>query len=178
MVLLYSNKLVVLRLIQKATSNRPNWALGKKALQKSLYFFNLELGLFSFRWADYGPLSGEIQQIARDLEAAGRITITDVETQKPGVFLKSMKYVPQSPDFEVLSELDAALDKTMKFVAGRTSRDLELLASVHFWAEKRHGGDTVDYVYYMLEELKPDAGFTRECVADAINVLKENDLLQ
>ena len=46
MVLLYSNNLIVLRLIQKATLDYPDWALGKKALQKSLYFFNFEMGSF------------------------------------------------------------------------------------------------------------------------------------
>ncbi len=177
MVLLYSNKLIVLRLIQKATLAYPDWALGKKALQKSLYFFNLKWGLFSFRWADYGPLSGEIQQIARDLQATGRITVTDIETQKQDVFLKSMKYVQKPPAFTTPLKIEAALDETMEFVAGRTSRDLELLASVHFWAKKRQDGDIVDYVYFALEELKPDAGFTRENVASAIDELRKNSLL-
>ena len=173
----FSHKSTVLRLIQRATSDYPDWILGKKALQKSFYFFNLECGIFSFRWADYGPLSGEIQQIARDLEAVSRIEITDVGTNNPNATFKSMKYVQESDDFPVPPELDAALGKTLNFVAGRSTRELELLASVHFWAKRNMDGDIVEDVYFMLNELKPDAGFTKEDVANSINILRENGLL-
>ena len=173
---LYLNKSIVLHFIRRATKEHPEWVLGKKGLQKSIYFFNLERGRFSFRWADYGPLSDEIQQIVRDLEAVGKIEVTKVETKKAGAFLRRMN-AQKRPDFKLSPELDAALSKTMRFVAERTSRNLELLASVHFWAKKRHEGDTVEYVYEMLEVLKPDAGFTKEDVTYAVNELKDCGLL-
>lgn len=180
MVILYSNKDIVLSFIQKA-ADYPEWSLGKKALQKSLYFFNLEEDCFSFRWADYGPLCGEIQQIAHDLWATEKISVKDVKT-KNGKILKKMEWIKQQqqPPVEVKASLDATLNKTIKFVSGRTSRDLELLASVHFWAERKYddGEDTVDYVFNMLEELKPEAGFTCDDVKKAIDELTKHGFLR
>ena len=176
-MVLYSNKSVVLRLIQKATEEHPDWELGKKALQKSLYFFNLDSGRFSFRWADFGPMSGEVQQIVHDLEAVGRIEINRVETKKQDAFLHKVKYVQKTPRLETSSDLGESLDRTMKFVAKRRSRELELLASVHFWAERSDGGDTVEYVHRMLEDLKPDAKFTKTDVETAILELRKNGFL-
>lgn len=170
------NKLIVARLIQKATNEHPNWALGKKALQKSLYFVNTQHNMFSYRWADYGPFSGEVQQIIRDLEAVNKIQITDVSTGKPDAYLKRIKYNPASHDED--RQLDKYIDKTLRFVANHTSRDLELLASVHYWARKHTDDDDLTtYVYDMLKMLKPDAGFTKNDVDDAIKTLKENNLL-
>ena len=174
----YSNRSVVLRLIQRATEDYPDWTLGKKALQKSLYFFNLKSGRFSFRWADFGPISGEIQQIVHDLDAVGRIKISPVPTGKPNAFLHSVEYVKKTPSLETAPDLDESLDATMKFVARRSSRDLELLASVHFWAKRSDAGDKAEYVYGMLEELKPEAKFTRADVENALRELKENWLLE
>ena len=176
MVLLRSNRSIVLRLIQKATEEHPDWQLGKKALQKSLYFFNLKSNCFSFRWADFGPMSGEIQQIVHDLEACRRIKINPVETGTPNAVLKQMKYIPKDPDLQVLPDLDEALDETMKFVAGRNSRDLELLASVHFLVQGYDGEDAIEDVYQLLKELKSDAGFTKENVKDSIGKLKKHKI--
>ncbi len=170
------NKLIVVRLIQKATNEYSKWALGKKALQKSLYFVNIQHNIFSYRWADYGPFSGEVQQIVRDLEAANKIQITDVSTGKPDVYLKRIKYNSASHDENI--QLDEYIDETLRFVANRTSRDLELWASVHYWARKHTDNDDLTtYVYDMLEMLKPDAGFTKDNIDDAIKTLKENKFL-
>ena len=176
-MILYSNKSVVLRLIQKAAEKYPSWELGKKALQKSLYFFNLKSGRFNFRWADFGPMSGEVQQIVRDLEAVGRVKVDRIETKKQNAFLHRVEYVQKEPQLEVSSDLDESLDATIGFVAKRSSRDLELLASVHFWAVKSDGKDTVEYVHRMLEELKPDAKFTKENVEGAVLKLRKNGFL-
>lgn len=178
MALLYSNRSIVLRLIQKATVEHPNWKLGKKALQKSFYFFNLKHNIFSFRWADFGPMSGEIQQIVHDLESAKRIEVESIRTRNSNAILKSMKYIPKDPTLRVPLDLDKALDATVKFVAGRDSRNLELLASVHFWAARNHNDeDVVEYVHRMLDELKPGANFTKNDVEDAIRDLRKQDLL-
>ena len=178
MVLLYSNRSTVLRLIQKTAEKHPKWKLGKKALQKSFYFFNLKHNTFSFKWANFGPMSGEIQQIVRDLEAAGRIEIEPVRTRNPNAVLQSIKYVPNNPTLTIPSELDDTLDATVQFVAEKDSRTLELLASVHFWAIRNyHNEDVAEYVHRMLDELKPDANFTKVDVEFAIRTLKEQRLL-
>ena len=168
----YTNKSIVLCFIQKAAEH-PNWKMGKKSLQKSLYFFNLGTDCFSFRWASFGPMSGEIQQIVHDLEMLGRIKIQPVETGKPGAILKQIEFVSKDLSLNVSQQLDAKLDDTMKFVADRDSRDLELLASVHFWAQRNGNANVAEYVYDMLNELKPDAKFTREDVQDALQSLAE-----
>ena len=179
-----SNKSIVLRLIQKATDNPGvdvKGILGKKGLQKSIYFFNLKHNRFSFRWADYGPLSGEIQQIFHDLAYGNRITIKDIKTGKENASIKNMLYVKHSLDFEgFLPELDKTLDEIVKFTAGLVPRELELLASVHYWAQKQQeltDEYTVDYIHEKLTGLKLDAGFTSADVERAIQYLKDGNFL-
>jgi uncharacterized protein YwgA len=184
MVIVVSNKSIVLRLIQKATENPGvdvKGVIGKKALQKSIYFFNLKHSYFNFRWADYGPLSGEVQQIVEDLTSGNKIIVKDIETKKKDAFIKNMLYVEGSSDFEGFpAELDSTLDKIVKFTAGKGPRDLELLASVHFWAQKQQDLTdeyTVEYIHEKLTELKPDAGFTSSDVERAMQNLENNDFL-
>lgn len=72
-------------------------------------------------------------------------------------------------------DISAALDEIVRFSAGRTPRDLELFASVHFWArrgQEESGTYSADYVLDKLERLKPDAGFVRGDVEDAISTLE------
>lgn len=175
----YSNKSIVLGFIQRATEDHPDWKLGKKALQKSLYFFNLngDDGHFSFRWADFGPMSSEVQQIVYDLEAVRRIEITPVKMKKSGAFLHVLKYIQKEPSLEIPPDLNETVNSTMKFVAGRSSRDLELLASVHYWAERSDGNDMAMHVHQMLTELKPKAKFTKTDVEEAIRELKKHGIL-
>ncbi len=184
MVIIASNQSIVLRLIQKATIN-PNvdvkGIIGKKALQKSIYFFNLKHSCFNFRWADYGPLSGEVQQIVQDLDFGKKITIRNIETKKVGIFIKNLLYVDGSTDFKNFpSDLDKTLDDIVKFTAGKGPRDLELLASVHFWAQKQQDLTdeyTTEYCHEKLMDLKPDAGFKILDVERAIKNLEDNDFL-
>ena len=122
-------------------------------------------------------MSGEIQQIAHDLKAVGRIKISSVETGKPDAFLHRIKYIPKTPALEVPPNIDEALDATMKFVARRDSRELELLASVHFWAIRNNDRYAVEDIHLLLEVLKPDAGFSKTDVEHAIHELKKNKLL-
>ena len=179
-----SNKSIVLRLIQKATDNPGvdvKGILGKKGLQKSIYFFNLKHNRFSFRWDDYGPSSGEVQQIFHDLAYGNRITIKDIKTGKENASIKNMLYVKHSLDFEGFSpELDKILDEIVKFTAGLGPKELELLASVHYWAQRQQeltDECTVDYIHEKLSGLKQDAGFTRADVEKAIQYLKDGNFL-
>ena len=185
MVKIASNNSIVLRLIQKATENpsvKVKGVMGKKALQKSIYFFNLKHGFFNFRWADYGPLSGEVQQIVQDLDSGNKIKINNIKTKKTNIFIKNMLYVDNSVDFTNFpSDLDDTLNDIVKFIAGKRPRDLELLASVHFWAQRQQDLSdeyTVKYCYEKLTELKPDAGFKITDVERAIETLKDNKFLE
>jgi len=178
---------IVLLLIKKATEFQGTQTigiLGKKALQKSLYFFNLKHDIFNFRWGDYGPISGEIQQIAKDLISNGNVTVTDVDTMKQGAVIQNMKFSDvTNVDFletKFPLNIDQDLDEIVHFIAGRSPRDLELLASVHFWAQRQYSmfeEYTVEYILEKLTELKPDAGFTKSDVESAINTLKSHKYL-
>ena len=170
-------KFMVLRLVQIASRDHPDWVIGKKTMQKSLYFVGPDNGLFRFRWEDYGPYSGEAMQVAHDLVASGRIAVTKANTEWLGIPSEGMTYVSGPPDFEVPHLIEAALDKAVRFAAGRTPRDLELLASVHFWARRVGREDAVQYSCQMLDGLKPYSAFTSEEVAGAVKCLAANGFL-
>ena len=180
MIMMMSNKSIVLRLIQKATENskvEPKGILGKKALQKSIYLFSLKHGCFSFRWADYGPFTVEVQQIVQDLAHSDKICISGIQTKMEGAVIQNMQYNADSETFENFPEdMDKTLDHIVEFIEGKRPRDLELLASVHYWAQKQHyqtGRYDAEYIHGKLTELKPGAGFTKDNVKEALQELAE-----
>ncbi len=182
-----TNEDVVLALTKKATEYEGTdhkGVHGKKVLQKSLYFLNEKFHLFGFRWGDYGPLSGEIQQIAEDLIARGNISVTKIPTKKVGVFTQQMEYSPKDDSYfeglKMPSDLDFELNEIVKFTAGKSPRELELLASVHYWATRQQDSlekYSIDYVLEKLTELKPDAGFKQSDVESAIETLVIHEYL-
>ena len=116
-------------------------------------------------------------QIACDLVATGRIALTKSDIKVAGIAREGMTYVSRPPDFEVPHLIEASLDKAVRFAAGRTPSDLELLASVHFWARRVGRNEAVKYSCQMLDSLKPYSVFTREEVAEAVKCLKANGFL-
>ena len=175
-----SNKSIVLRLIQKATENRktePKGILGKKALQKSIYLFSLKHGRFNFKWADYGPFNVEVQQIVQDLMHGNRINISYKPTHLSGAVIQNMQYNTSSEPLEEFPEdMDKTLGHIVRFIDGRTPRNLELLASVHYWAQRQQlqtGKYDAEYIYQRLTELKPRANFTEHDVTEALQELEK-----
>ncbi len=174
---------VVLSLIKKATDYQgtdSKGIRGKKALQKSLYLFNQKFSMFSYRWGDYGPLCGEIQHIVEDLITKEHVTITDVPTKKQEAVIKNLQSSDSVSDVIIPDEMGKELDEIISFVAGRSPRDLELLASVHFWAVRQQelmDKYSVEYILEKLTELKPDANFSQKDVEYAIDVLETHGYL-
>ena len=161
----------MLRLIQKATENSKaeiKGILGKKALQKSVYFFNLKHRYFYFKWEDYGPFNVMVQQIVRDLSYSNKICIKGIETKKSGAVIQNMQYNTNSETFENFpKDMDRTLDHIVNFIEGKSPRELELLASVHYWAQRQHcqtNSYDAKYIHERLTELKLDAGFTLDNV--------------
>ncbi|PBO84702.1 MAG: hypothetical protein COA77_08105 [Thaumarchaeota archaeon] len=93
-----------------------------------------------------------------------------------------MSYVDNSADFTSFpSDLDETLDNIVTFTTGKGPRDLELLASVHFLAQRQQDLSdeyTAEYCHEKLTELKPDAGFKIGDVEKAIETLKDNKFLE
>lgn len=185
---LVSNSDIALLLIKKASEieglETPG-IMGKKAFQKSLYFLNQHQGIFKFKWGDYGPLSGEIQQIAEDLKANGKIIVKEIPTKKQGAVIQNMTFSQEgNTDFseiEFSSGLEESITKVTKFLSGYKPRDLELLASVHYWAKKEQfftDKYTPEYIYGKLLELKPDAGFDLKDIKKAIDTLEFHEYLK
>ncbi len=174
---------IVLSLIKKATDYQgtdSSGINGKKALQKSLYLFNQKFSMFSYRWGDYGPLCGEIQHIAEDLIIKGHVVITNVPTKKQEAVIQNLQFSAPAFDVEIPESVNHELDEIVSFVAGRSPRDLELLASVHFWAVRQQelmDEYSAEYVLEKLTELKPDAHFTKKDVEYAIEVLETHEYL-
>lgn len=183
-----TNEDIVLLLVKKGTEHpkvKIKGIQGKKALQKSLYFFNQNQGLFSFRWGDYGPLSNEIQQIVDDVIRKGSVNITQVPTQKEGIFIQQLQYSNENnsyfEDVSIPDNINRNLDEIVDFISEKTPRELELLASVHFWATRQRelmGEYSTEYVLEKLTNLKPQAQFTRGDVESAIDTLEEQNYLR
>lgn len=175
------NKSIVLRLIQKATENskmETKGMPGKKALQKSIYLFSLKHGCFNFRWADYGPFNVEVQQIVQDLTYNGKISMSDmpIKTEKE-VFVQNIQCSADSETFESFPDnMDKTLDHIVEFIEGKRPKDLEWLASVHYWAQRQQrqtGNYDAEYIYEKLTALKPNAKFTEDDVKKALQELEK-----
>ncbi len=185
---LVSKSDIALLLIKKASEieglETPG-IMGKKALQKSLYFLNEDLDIFKFKWGDYGPLCGEIQQIAEDLKSNGKIIVKEIPTKKQGAVTQNMTFSNESnsnfTDIEFPTEWEKSITNVTRILSGYKPRDLELFASVHYWAKKQQFFTdiyTPEYLYEKLLELKPDAGFSPKDVDRALHFLEHNDYLK
>jgi len=104
---------------------------------------------------------------------------------KQDAIIKNMKFSTEKnlyfTETQFPEEIEKDLDDIVRFIAGRTPRDLELLASVHFWAVRQQDlldKYTTDYILDKLSELKPDAAFIRKNVEYAIETLESRGYLK
>ncbi|WOV93764.1 MAG: hypothetical protein R1F52_03810 [Candidatus Nitrosoabyssus spongiisocia] len=178
------NESIILQYIKKATDNsrvNKRGVLGKKALQKCMYFFNLNENYFYFKWADYGPFSKELQNIAGFLIDSEKINVEKEKTGKKNAITQILTFKDETKIYDKLPEnVNAKIDEIIKFSSGLNPRELELLASVHFWAEREQGyleKYTSEYILEKLTDLKPDAGFKKDDVEWAIEKLEDNGFL-
>ena len=97
--------------------------------------------------------------------------------------LPRLTYMRQDSYFETLElpdDLNSSLDRIVEFISDKSSRELELLASVHFWAkyqQSRSNEYTVDYIFEHIDALKPSTGFTKSEIPQAIKTLEEEKFL-
>ena len=110
----------------------------------------------------------------------GDVTITDIPTKMKGATIKQLQSDHELSEIPTSDPIDKELDDIVSFIAGRSPRDLELLASVHFWVDRQRGLEgkhLVDYILEKLTCLKPDARFSRSDVEHAIDVLESSGYL-
>lgn len=177
---------LVLLLTKKATEKDVDTPgiMGRKALQKSFYFLNQHDDFFTFKWHDYGPFSGELQQITKDLVSNGNISLKEIQTKKQDAIINHMTFSddnnPYFSEEDIPKEIHSRMNQVLTLVMGRKPRELELLASVHYWAKKEQfalDSYSPEYIHGKLTELKPDAGFTMPDVIRAIETLEHFDYL-
>lgn len=153
---------------------------GRKALQKILYFVNLEEKIFPYQWNSYGPYSEEVKYMLEDMVSNHQISVEREELHTKGRIQFNMKITEdggkhldlmgQSP------EVDSRVESVHELLAGRSPRMMELLASVHYIASY-DGGRCFDRTFDIISELKPDANFKQDDVNDALSELQNADLL-
>lgn len=119
---------VVLRFVQRASVEWPKWKLTHGIIQKSMYF--MPGNRFCFRWSDHGPASGEVTQILRQLDAAGRIDVRPPTGEGPSI----ISYVLRPPLPNSQWRADGPIDSVFRKFAGTDTAGMRLLASVHMMA--------------------------------------------
>ena len=106
------------------------------------------------------------------------MSVTKIPTQKKIAVIQHLESTIS--DVFIPDEIKSKIDSIVSFVADRTPRELELFASVHFWAvyqQELMNKYSVEYVEEKLDQLKPDAQFTQSDMEHAINVLENNEYL-
>ncbi len=159
--------------------NRFGQIQGKKALQKILYV-NLERKVFLYQWNSYGPYSEEVKYMSEGMVINGQIRIeprslsTSGRTQFNMVLTEDGK--KHLASIGTMPELDSRIEFVHRLLDGKTPREMELLASVHYIASYEDGKYS-DRIFDIITELKPNANFSQNNVDAAVQELQTGELL-
>ena len=157
---------------------------GKKAFHKINYFINLKTDIFIYAWRHWGPFSPEIQQfydnayldhdiVVKEQKLADSAIQYNIKLDKDG--LKILKNLRQKNDPDKKT-IDDAIDFAHDLLDGKTLRQMEILASVHFI----HLCDrslTAEGIWKAIDKLKPSANFTKDDVQYALDKLSKKKLI-
>ena len=157
---------------------------GKKALHKINYFSNLKTELFMYEWRNWGPFSQEVQQFFDDAYLENIISVQEETLANSGTQYNIQLDQKGSQILENLEkeeelhkeEIDSAINFSYEFLNGKTPRQMEILASVHYIFSYDNSLN-VERIWKIIDRLKPDANFTQEDVQRALNELKEKKLI-
>lgn len=154
---------------------------GKKALQKIMYFANIRSSLFSFQWNNYGPYSEELNYIFEDAAIDGTIHVMPKSFSNSEIKQYNMELSESGSSglesFKLDRKLKTSVDFAYKILRGKTPRQMELLASVHYIVNDNECNTDPEYVWSIINLLKPEQGFTQKDVMKAIEELKNLKLL-
>lgn len=153
---------------------------GKKALQKILYFVDLERGVFPYQWNSYGPYSEEVKYMSEDMIMSNQIDVEPVQLATPGRTQFNMGLTGDGrarlASIGAVPELDSRIGFVHRLLAGKDPRAMELLASVHYIASYEDGKYS-DRIFDIITELKPGANFRRYDVDGAVRELQTEGML-
>ena len=176
---------IILAMTKKVTQSNQNYnsqKYNKKALQKSLYFLNQRINIFHFRWGHYGPFSYEIHYTLNDLITAKYIEEICIPDGKINTY--NIRYIYDDNSYfetlELSDDLNSSLDRIVEFISDKSSEELELLASVHYWVKRQQlesNEYTIDYIFSNIDALKPSTGFKKSEIPQAIKTLEKEKYL-
>jgi len=153
---------------------------GKKALQKILYFVNLERRIFPYQWNSYGPYSEEAKYMSEDMIMNNQISVEPVQLATPGRIQFNMELAGEGrtrlASLGAMPELDSRIGLVHRLLANKDPRAMELLASVHYIASYENGRYS-DRIFDIIAELKPDANFHQGDVDGAVRELQAAGML-
>ena len=157
---------------------------GKKAFHKINYFANLKTDLFMYEWRNWGPFSSEIQQFYEDACLENTILVSpktlansatqyniclDQNGEKTLESLSNDKKVDRNA-------IDDAIDFAHELLNGKTPRQMEILASVHY-VHSYDDSMVPEKIWKIINRLKPAANFTQTDVEWALSELKKRKMI-
>ncbi len=153
---------------------------GKKALQKILYFVNLGRKVFLYQWNSYGPYSEEVKYMSEGMVIDGQIRIEPRSLSTPGRTQFNMVLTEDGKkhlaSIGTVPELDSRIEFVHRLLDGKTPREMELLASVHYIASYEDGKCS-NRIFDIITELKPNADFSQNNVDAAVQELQAEKIL-
>jgi uncharacterized protein YwgA len=152
---------------------------GKKALQKIVYFVNINSKCFAFRWHSFGPYSEELKY---ELDTAIVERMVRIEEIPMG---EGVQYNMQLTTggrrtlraIRIGKETKDAVDIAFRILNHKSPREMELLASVHYIINENKGRPDEESIWNLISELKPEANFTLEDVKRVTIQLRNNGLV-
>ena len=158
---------------------------GKKALQKINYLINLKTDLFMYEWRNWGPFSQEVQQFYDDAYLENLISVKEeilgnaiiqynIKLEQKG--FKTLENLEQNQNLNK-EKIDNAINFSYELLNGKTPRQMEILTSVHY-IFSYDNSLTTERIWKIINRLKPTANFKHEDVQNALNELRERNLIQ
>ena len=153
---------------------------GKKALQKILYFVNLEQKIFLYQWSSYGPYSEEAKCMLDDMVISRHIHMEERDLDDGGMARFDMELTEDGRSrlgsIGQMPEIDSRLGFVRRLLGGKSPREMELLASAYYivsYDDGAYSGRTFD----IISKLKPNANFSQGDVDGAVRELESHGLL-
>ncbi|GEM_PF-5143079 len=156
---------------------------GKKALQQLIYFINLHVGRYKFKWNRFGLFSEELSYILDDLVFENYVSIIP-ENHFTKLRYYNLCLTESGKRYLEKVRIDKKTKRIISYVVDllrdKNPREMELMASVHYiatWAKCSDKKLTLAFTYKLIRDLKPDSGFSKADVMNTIQDLEKYKLI-